>query len=131
MDKRKLREVAEGSTEDRAIEKFDQVIANEVIKAPNLNFTAQVMGAINQRAAARMGFFQVWSIILGVIVAIILWSMEGFAVPDIKLVVNLPQVSQGHSVDVTNMTMVFMSVNALLVLFLIDRWFQHKKRTAH
>jgi xanthine/uracil permease len=131
MDKKKLRELADGSTDDRAIEKFDQVISNEVIKPPKLNFTADVMGAIQRRAATRMGFFQVWSIILGVVVATVLWAIEGFAVPDIKLAVNLPQVSQVQSVDVTNMTMVFMMVNALLVLLLIDRWFQHKKRTAH
>ncbi len=127
MDKKKIREVAEGSTDDHAIEKFDLVIANEVIRTPKLNFTAEVMGAINRKTATRMGFFQVWSIILGVVVAIVLWAIEGFAVPDIKLAVNLPQVSQVQSVDMTEMTMVFMSVNALLVLFLIDRWFQHRK----
>jgi hypothetical protein len=131
MDKKKLRELAEGSSDDLVIEKFDHVVANEVIKSPKLNFTAEVMGAIQRKTATRMGFFQVWSIILGVVVAIVVWALEGFVMPTISLNVNVPVLNEVQSVDLSNATMVFMMINALLVLLLIDRWFQHKKRTAH
>jgi len=131
MDKKKLVEMAQGSADDRTIEKFDEVVKHEVLKAPSMNFTTNVMGAIQRRAASRMSFLQVWSIILGVVVAIVVWAIEGFATPNINIPVNVPQLSQVQSIDVSNMTMVFMMVNALLVLVLIDRWFQYKKRTAH
>lgn len=131
MDKKKLRELAEGSMDDSAIEKFDQVVSGEVVKTPKLNFTAEVMGTIQRKTVSRMGFFQVWSIILGVMVAIVVWALEGFVTPTINLDVNVPLLNEMQSVDLSNATMVFMMVNALLVLVLIDRWFQHKKRTAH
>jgi len=131
MDKKKLAEMAQGSADDRAIEQFDQLMTSEIIKSPRLSFTADVMAVIQRKTVARMGFFQVWSIILGVVVAMLVWSLEGFALPEMNLSLPIPQVSQVQSVDMTNVTMVFMMVNALLVLVLIDRWFQHKKRTAH
>ena len=131
MDKKKLAEMAQGSADDRAIEQFDQMMTHEAIQTPRPNFTANVMAVIQRKTVSRMGFFQVWSIILGVVVAMLVWALEGFALPKMKLSLPIPQVSQVQSVDMTNVTMVFMMVNALLVLVLIDRWFQHKKRTAH
>lgn len=130
MERKILKDIAEGKANEIDEQRFDELMAKETIKAPSVNFTAGVMKALNKKTQTRAGFFQVWSIIIGVMVAIVLWSLEGFAMPNISVPVNVPQV-QIKSVDMTNMTMVIMSVNALFVLFLIDRWFQHKKRMAH
>ena len=127
MEKKKLREIAEGKDNELLTQKFDEYVSSEMIKSPSLNFTSSVMGALNTKTQSRSGFIQVWSIIIGVMVAIILWAMEGFVTPEISVPINLPQV---ESVNMGNMMMVLMSANALLVLFLIDRWFQHRKRTA-
>ena len=130
MERKTLRDIAEGKATELDEQRFDEQIAGETIKTPSLNFTANVMQALNKKTQTRAGFFQVWSIIIGVMVAIILWSLEGFAMPQINVPVDVPQLDV-KSVDVTNMTMVFMSVNAVLVLFLIDRYFQHRKRMSH
>lgn len=127
MDRRILRDIAEGKSSEMDDQRFDQLMAPETIKTPSLNFTAGVMRKLDKKTQTRAGFIQVWGIVLGVVTAIVLWSLEGFVMPQISVPIDLPKVDL-QSVDMTNMTMVFMSVNALLVLFLIDRWFQHRKR---
>jgi hypothetical protein len=130
MERKVLKDIALGKAREIEEQRFDELMARETIKTPSVNFTAGVMRALNKKTQTKAGFIQVWSIIIGVMVAIVLWSLEGFAMPKISIPVNLPQV-QMAAVDMTNMTLVFMTVNALLVLFLIDRWFQHRKRMSH
>jgi hypothetical protein len=126
MERKTLIDIAEGRSSELDEQRFDEQVAGETIKMPSVNFTAGVMQAVSRKTQTRGGFIQFWSIIIGVVVAIVLWAMEGFVTPEINVPVNLPQI---QSVNMTNMTMVLMSANALLVLFLIDRWFQHRKRT--
>lgn len=132
MDKKQLHELAEDKANEEAIRQFDDWAATEAVRKPRATFVQNVMQGIAQPARKPSSFWHMWTIVLGVMVAIVLWAIEGFALPKMNVNVNLPQVENlplpdTQSLDMTNVTMIFMSVNALLALFLIDRWYQHRK----
>lgn len=107
------------------MELFDEMAFSELSKEPSMDFTAKVMQGLAIRPSRKNGY-QFWGILAGLAVVFVLWGLEGFRVPSLTLAFDYFGLDK--SFEVTGMLKGFMMVNALLVLLLIDRAVQRRKR---
>lgn len=125
MDKKLLEQIAKGEGNSEELDMFDKMAFSGVQKEPSEEFTSKVMQALPPRPTRRRNY-QVWAIILGFLVAITVWGMEGFYMPQINF--SMDYFGFDKSIEMNGMLQGFMMINAILVLLLIDRAVQRRKR---
>jgi len=111
---------------EREIEKFDQVIRQNIMKNVSASFTKNVMAKI--QPATQKADNQIWWIVAGMVMTASIWLFGGFgnAAP---IEIALPKVSL-PSVEVGPLIKGFGFVNIMLILLLLDRYFQRRRKTA-
>lgn len=121
--------VAETATEAE-IEKFDRSISKVYGKSPKPGFVRRVMYALPDPKPFRFGFRD-WMIVIGLLLVFGLWSLQGFVLPDVQTDLKFPAVSEWippTDVEISWMAQSIMVLYGFLLLILIDRMIQHKKR---
>ena len=124
MERETLKRIVTDTANEEDILNFDthQESFQQDVSA---GFTDQVLNRL-QRGSSKIGI-HVWGIVLGVITVLVLWGLGGFVTPEIAL--NYEVLNIGD-VELTEITQVFMMGNALLLLLVIDRIVQRKKKVA-
>lgn len=121
MEKEELERIAQDSANQGELKRFDIQTESSLLE-PSADFTKKVMGAL-PGPNATIGL-HIWGILLGVALVLIIWAVGGFNSPTISLDLDVLE----ESVDLTQMTRAFMIANGLLILLLVDRIVQKRKR---
>lgn len=129
MDKKELQKIRDDKADDLSVKKFDQIASRLIVSRPSTDFTSKVMSALPGQGF-KVGL-HIWGILLGVVLVIVLWGVGGFVTPEMTLSFQLPEnlksIETGP-IELTAMTKIFMIINGLLVLLLVDRIVQGKRR---
>ncbi len=124
MDRKLIEQIAKGEADDLMMNQFDELNFSHFSKEPSMDFTKKVMSSLPRRASKTLSY-QTWGIIVGFILAGVLWSIEGFTLPDLTYAFDY--FGFNKSFEMTGMLKGFMMINALLVLLLIDRALQRRR----
>ncbi len=124
MDRKLIEQIARGDHEE-GIEQFDNMAFSGLPKEPSLDFTAKIMKNLPARPSKQIGY-QFWGLMAGLVVVLVLWGMDGFYVPDFN--VAFEYFGFNKSFEMTGMLKGFMMINALLVILLIDRAVQRRRK---
>ncbi len=123
MEKQLIKKILEGDSK-KDIENFDKKVSNLLVRKVSASFTKNVLVQI--RPADQKADGQIWSILFGVVVTASIWIFGGFgnAAP---LELSLPQMSV-PAIEMGPLVKGFGFVNIILILLLLDRYFQRRSK---
>ncbi len=123
MEKKLIDNISNEPTNSE-MEKFDSMVKDFMIKEPSVSFTQNVMAKI--QPSSQKADKQLWWILLGTVMTACIWLVGGFgnAAP---IAITLPQVAL-PSVEMGPLVKGFGFINLMLILLLLDRYFQKRKR---
>ena len=123
MDK-KLIEKIKADPSNTDIERFDNMVSGLLTKEVSKSFTKNVIARVQPSVQKVDG--HIWWILLGIVFTAGIWVFGGFgnAAP---LELSLPQVSV-PAIEMGPLIKGFGFVNIILILLLLDRYFQRRKK---
>ena len=122
MDK-KLIEKINTDPSNTDIERFDDVVGGLLTKEVSKSCTRNVIARI--KPSAQKADSHIWWIILGVVFTAGIWVFGGFGNGALEL--SLPKVSV-PAIEMGPLIKGFGFVNIILILLLLDRYFQSRKK---
>jgi len=124
MEKKLIEKIIENPSEGD-IEKFDDLAKKGFIKIVSPSFTKNIMAKIIPSTQKADG--QIWWILLGVFLTVGIWIFGGFShAAPIEL--SIPKV-EIPAIEIGPLIKGFGFVNIVLILLLIDRYFQRRRKT--
>lgn len=124
MEKQLVEKIVTGDSE-KDIEIFDRTVSGLLVKKVSSSFTKNVMVQIQPSTQGADG--QIWWIVIGMITTACIWVVGGFgnAALEIELPrITLPAIEMGPVIKGIGF------VNIILILLLLDRYFQRRKKPA-
>ena len=124
MEKKLVEKILAGDSE-KDIEMFDKKVSGLLMKKVSASFTKNVMVQIQPSVQKADG--QIWWILIGAIITAGIWVVGGFG--NAALEIDLPRVTL-PAVEIGPLIKGVGFVNIILILLLLDRYFQQRRKTA-
>ena len=125
MEKKLIEKIVANPSE-KEIEKFDDTVSRFLVKETSATFTKNVLAKIQPSKAK--ADHHIWWILLGMVVTAGIWIFGGFG-STVPLELSLPKVSV-PAIEMGPLIKGFGFVNIILILLLLDRYFQGRRKEA-